>query len=82
MSQTARLTLDIPKGLKDTIKVLAASWDTTVKDYIVDAVVKKVEADNSLEDMFWGGFAQEQDKKSEYLSSKQSEELLNSMLNA
>lgn len=51
--KTARLTLDIPHSLKDTIKLLAVGNNTSIKDYIVEAIIEKAKDDEALENMIW-----------------------------
>ncbi|MCH2188322.1 hypothetical protein MK079_00645 [Candidatus Gracilibacteria bacterium] len=78
----ARLTLDIPKELSQTLKMLSASYDISMKAYILDAIVQKIQSDEALEDMIWGTLARAEDKKENYVGKKSSKELLDNLISA
>ncbi len=76
---TSRLTLDIPKDLKNTLKILSATHNISVKQYIVDAVSAKIQHDDVLEDMVLGVMAKKASKDG-YASKSKSEDLIHSLI--
>ena len=81
MSQVelSRLTLDISKDLKDTLKILAVSNNMSIKQYIIESIIERVQKDESLEDLFLWIIAKEHHQSNEYLWAKESKDFLVSL---
>jgi hypothetical protein len=77
--QMVRMTVDIPQELKNKIKSEASLFGQKLRDYVVDALIKKLEIDEQKEDEY---LIKEADKsKAEgSIGFEKSEKLLNEML--
>lgn len=75
----SKMTIDIPTEFKNQVKANAAIVGKKMKDYVLEALTEKIQRDK-LEDKYLGDLAMKADKEG-YIGAKESEELLNEMIN-
>jgi uncharacterized protein (DUF1778 family) len=82
ISKTAsRLTIDVSSDFRDELKIQAIAHGKTLKDYVVEALMDRIQRDSVEEDKIWGEMS-EASKKEGKLSHEESQSLLNRMKNA
>jgi len=77
----SRLTIDVSPDFRDELKIQAIAHGKTLKDYVVEALMDRIQRDSVEEDKIWGEMS-ESAKQEEILSHEGSESLLNRMKNA
>ena len=77
----SRLTIDVSPNFRDELKIQAIAHGKTLKDYVVEALMDRIQRDSVEEDKIWGGMS-EFAKQEEILSHDDSASLLNRMKNA
>jgi uncharacterized protein (DUF1778 family) len=81
-SKTAsRLTIDVSPDFRDELKIQAIAYGKTLKDYVIEALMDRIQRDSVEEDKVWGEMS-EAAKKEGILSYEDSASLLNRMKNA
>ena len=76
-----RLTINISPDFHDELKMQAISHGKTLKDYVIEALMYRIQHDTTQEDKIWGQMSEEA-KKEGFLSVEESETLLMQMENA
>ena len=76
-----RLTINVSSDFRDELKIQAIAHGKTLKDYVIDALMERLQQDSVEEDRVWGEMS-EAAKKEGLLSSQDSESLLTRMKNA
>ena len=76
-----RLTINVSSDFRDELKIQAIAHGKTLKDYVIDALMERLQQDSAEEDRVWGEMS-EAAKKEGLLSSQDSESLLTRMKNA
>ena len=74
------MTIDIPADFKNQVKASAAIMGKKMKDYVLEALSEKIQREG-LEDKYLGDLALKAEKEG-YIGTKESEELLNEMINS
>ena len=77
----ARLTIDVSPDFRDELKIQAIAHGKTLKDYVVEALMDRIQRDSVEEDKIWGEMS-ETAKQEEILSHEDSASLLTRMKNA
>ena len=81
-SKTAsRLTIDVSPDFRDELKIQAIAHGKTLKDYVVEALMDRIQRASVEEDKIWVEMS-EAAKQEEILNHEDSASLLNSMKNA
>ena len=78
---TSRLTIDVSPDFRDALKIQAIAHGKTLKDYVVEALMDRIQRDSFEEDKIWGEMSASA-KQEAMLSHEDSESLLNRMKNA
>ena len=78
---TSRLTIDVSPDFRDELKIQAIAHGKTLKDYVVEALMDRIQWDSVEENKIWGEMS-EAAKQEEILSHEDSAGLLNRMKNA
>ena len=76
-----RLTINVSPDFRDELKIQAIAHGKTLKDYVIDALMERIQRDFVEEDKVWGEMSEEA-KKEGLLSTQDSESLLTRMKNA
>ncbi len=76
-----RLTINVSPDFRDELKIQAIAHGKTLKDYVIDALMERMQRDFVEEDKVWGEMSEEA-KKEGLLSTQDSESLLTRMKNA
>ena len=76
-----RLTINVSPDFRDELKIQAIAHRKTLKDYVIDALMERLQRDFVEEDKVWGKMSEEA-KKEGLLSTQDSESLLTRMKNA
>ena len=76
-----RLTINVSPNFRDELKIQAIAHGKTLKDYVIDALMERIQRDFLEEDKVWGEMSEEA-KKEGLLSTQDSENLLTRMKNA
>ncbi len=76
-----RLTINVSPDFRDELKIQAIAHGKTLKDYVIDALMERIQRDFVEEDKAWGEMSEEA-KKEGLLSTQDSESLLTRMKNA
>ena len=76
-----RLTINVSPDFRDELKIQAIAHGKTLKDYVIDALMERIQHDSVEEDKVWGEMSEEA-KKEGILDSEASESLLTRMKNA
>jgi len=76
-----RLTINVSPDFRDELKMQAIAHGKTMKDYVVDTLVERIQKDSIEEDKLWGEMSKTA-KKEGFIGTKASESLLNRMKNA
>ncbi len=76
-----RLTINVSPDFRDELKIQAIAHGKTLKDYVIDALMERIQRDFVEEDKVWGEMSEEA-KKEGLLSTQDSEKLLTRMKNA
>ncbi len=76
-----RLTINVSPDFRDELKIQAIAHGKTLKDYVIDALMERIQRDFVEEDKVWGEMSEEA-KKEGLLSAQDSEKLLTRMKNA
>ena len=76
-----RLTINVSPDFRDELKIQAIAHGKTLKDYVIDALMDRLQQDSAQEDRTWGEMSEEA-KKEGLISPQDSESLLARMKNA
>ena len=76
-----RLTINVSPDFRDELKIQAIAHGKTLKDYVIDTLMDRLQHDSAAEDKAWGEMS-EAAKKEGLLSEQDSEKLLMRMKNA
>ena len=76
-----RLTINVSPDFRDELKIQAIARGKTLKDYVIDVLMDRLQKDSAEEDRAWGEMS-EAAKKEGLLSEQDSESLLMRMKNA
>ena len=76
-----RLTINVSPDFRDELKIQAIAHGKTLKDYVIDALMDRLQKDSAEEDRAWGEMS-EAAKKEGLLSEQDSESLLMRIKNA
>ncbi len=76
-----RLTIDVSPDFRDELKIQAIAHGKTMKDYVIDTLIERIQKDAIEEDKVWGEMS-ETAKKEGFIGTETSESLLNRMKNA
>ena len=76
-----RLTINVSPDFRDELKIQAIAHGKTLKDYVIDTLMDRLQHDCAAEDKAWGEMS-EAAKKEGLLSEQDSEKLLMRMKNA
>jgi len=76
-----RLTINVSPDFRDELKIQAIAHGKTMKDYVVDALMERIQKDAIEQDKAWGEMS-EAARKEGFIGSKKSEALLDRMKNA
>jgi uncharacterized protein (DUF1778 family) len=77
----ARLTIDISPDFRDELKIQAIAQGKTLKDYVLDTLMERIQKDSIEENRVWGEMS-EAAKQEGSLSVEASDSLLSRMRNA
>ena len=77
----ARLTIDVSPDFRDELKIQAISQGKTLKDYVLDTLMDRLQKDSVEEDRIWANMSASA-KKEGSLSTEDSDSLLSRMKNA
>ncbi len=77
----ARLTINVSSDFRDELKIQAITHGKTLKDYVVDTLMERIQQDSMVEHRVWGEMSEEA-KKAGLVSTRDAESLLTRMKNA
>ena len=77
----ARLTIDVSPDFRDELKIQAIAQGKTLKDYVLDTLMERIQKDSVEEDRIWAQMSASA-KKEGSLNEEASKNLLNRMKNA
>ena len=72
-----KVTIPVPEEFRKQIKIHAIQNSESLKDYVIDAVKKKM---SDEDDNYWGEMALAGDKEENYVSAEESEALIDEIL--
>ena len=81
MKTQARLTIDVSSDFRDELKIQAIAQGKTLKDYVLDILMERIQQDSVEEDRIWAKMSASA-KKEGSLSEEASDSLLSRMKNA
>lgn len=76
-----RLTIDVSLDFRDELKIQVIAHGKTLKDYVVKALIERMQRDSLEKDKVWGELSEEA-KKDGLMSTEESESLLKRMKHA
>ena len=77
----ARLTINVSPIFRDELKIQAIACGKTLKDYVIDALMERLQKDSVEEEKLWGEMS-DHARKEDMVSAEESEALLRRLQNA